>query len=136
MPHFFGINCPRLKLETISYWTNSSLLLWFGLWSIEPKPIVEYLPEAEKLAKSARFPSIDPTVAHPPFESIPEILNSLNQTSPHNWSPKATEGFFNPIIIVFIDPKEGFPFIDNLYFLRPGKELIGVNSFIRFKSSS
>ena len=60
-----------------------------------------YFVEAEKFAKSARFPSIELTAAHPPFESIPEILNSLNHTSPHNSSPNATEGFFIPIIIFF-----------------------------------
>ena len=68
--------------------------------------------------------------------SIPEIRNSLNQTSPERSSPNLTDGFFNPIINVLILPSDGLPLIASLYFFCPGRELIGVNSKISFNSSS
>ena len=58
--------------------------------------------------------SIDPIEAQPPLLSIPAILSSLNQTSPHKLSPIIVDGFFTPIIIVLIDPKDGFPLTEIL----------------------
>ena len=64
-PHFDGASCPKFRLEIKSYCKSSSLVLWFGVWSILPNPIDEYLPLAEKLAKSAKLASNAPIAAHP-----------------------------------------------------------------------
>ena len=56
--------CPKFRLEIKSYCKSSSLVLWFGVWSILPNPIDEYLPLAEKLAKSAKLASKAPIAAH------------------------------------------------------------------------
>ena len=87
MPHFLGRNFPKLVLPTNPYCLNSSLLLWFGVLSIEPNPTVDILPETEKLATSAMLASKDPNADHPPFPSISESLSSLNHTSPERISP-------------------------------------------------
>ena len=79
-----------------------------------PKPIEENRVFPEKFKKSAMFPSIEPMEAHPPLFSIPAILSSLNQTSPHKLSPIIVDGFFTPIIIVLIDPNDGFPLTEIL----------------------
>ena len=33
----------------------------------------------------------------------------------HNSSPNTPDGFFKPIIIVFIEPKDGFPLIERFH---------------------
>ena len=106
-----------------------------GDLSIEPNPIVDIFPDKEICAKSARLASNEANADHPPLPSISESLSSLYQTSPLNKSPLICEGFFNPIMIVLIDPIVGFPLIAYLYFLSPGSSEIFENSSINSKSS-
>ena len=131
-----GKNLPKSILPTKPYCLISSRLLWLGVLSIDPKPIVDIFPENEIFPRSAKFASMDPNAAQPPLPSISESLSSLNHTSPESKSPGTKEGFLTPIIKLFILPTDGFPLIANLYFLFPGKDEIDSNSSIMTKFSS
>ena len=135
MFHFFGKICPIFKLLMKPYCFCSSLLLWFGVLSIDPNPIVDIFPETEIFAKSAKFASKAASADHPPSPSISESLSSLNQTSALKVSPIFWDGFLSPIIKFLTDPIVGFPLIANLYFLSPGRLDIFENSSIISSSS-
>ena len=116
IPHFLGNSFPKLTFVTRLYCFTSSLLLSFGPCSNDPNPKVLNLPVAETVAKSAIFASIDATAAIPPLLFKPDILNSLNQTSPVIFLPVPVGSvtlvlFLIPTIKVLTSPKFGFPLI-------------------------
>ena len=118
MFHFLGKSLPKLKLVTMLYCCMSSRLRSLGPCSSVPNPMVLIFPVAETVAKSAIFPSIFTTAAIPPWLSMSDKRNSLNQTSPLtslgiNVPPEGSVPpvvlFFIPTIKVLTNPKFGFP---------------------------